>query len=186
MNLKLNKQIKNKIKNKIEMFNVINILTLPWLCWGGGERGYDLGSQMHVQTINHKDASVEKKRNAKLKQSKVNENKPNDKPFFLFFQLCVLVAFFSPVQSSPVQSSLPPFNKKRLMVGLILIRQLGWEGNEWGLNFLVYYLYSNYSPTTQLFYLTSPPSPPPIPPNSQFPIGLNYCKKKEKKIFWRV
>lgn len=141
---------------------------------------------MHVQTINHKDASVEKKRNAKLKQSKVNENKPNDKPFFLFFQLCVLVAFFSPVQSSPVQSSLPPFNKKRLMVGLILIRQLGWEGNEWGLNFLVYYLYSNYSPTTQLFYLTSPPSPPPIPPNSQFPIGLNYCKKKEKKIFWRV
>lgn len=141
---------------------------------GGGERGYDsslvslLGSQTHVQTINHKDASVEKKRNAKLKQSKVNENKPNDKPFFLFFQLCVLVAFFSPVQSSPVQSSLPPFNKKRLMVGLILIRQLGWEGNEWGLNFLVYYLYSNYSnysPTTQLFYLTSPPSPPI--PNSQ-------------------
>lgn len=162
------------------MFNVINILTLRWLCWGGGgERGYDsslvslLGSQTHVQTINHKDASVEKKRNAKLKQSKVNENKPNDKPFFLFFQLCVLVAFFSPVQSSPVQSSLPPFNKKRLMVGLILIRQLGWEGNEWGLNFLVYYLYSNYSPTTQLFYLTSrpfPPNSPPIPPripNSQ-------------------
>lgn len=145
-----------------------------------GEGGYDsslvslLGSQTHVQTINHKDASVEKKRNAKLKQSKVNENKPNDKPFFLFFQLCVcvcvcvLVTFFS-----PVQSSLPPFNKKRLMVGLILIRQLGWEGNEWGLNFLVYYLYSNYSPTTQLFYLTSrpfPPNSPPIPPripNSQ-------------------
>ena len=91
--------------------------------------------------------------------------------------VCVLVTFFS-----PVQSSLPPFNKKRLMVGLILIRQLGWEGNEWGLNFLVYYLYSNYSPTTQLFYLTSPPSPPPIPPNSQFPIGLNYCKKKKKYL----
>ena len=144
-----------------------------------GEGGYDsslvslLGSQTHVQTINHKDASVEKKRNAKLKQSKVNENKPNDKPFFLFFSVvcvcvCVLVTFFS-----PVQSSLPPFNKKRLMVGLILIRQLGWEGNEWGLNFLVYYLYSNYSPTTQLFYLTSrpfPPNSPPIPPripNSQ-------------------
>lgn len=97
-----------------------------------GEGGYDsslvslLGSQTHVQTINHKDASVENKRNAKLKQSKVNENKPNDKPFFLFLQLCVLVTFFSPVQSSPVQ-------------------------------------------------------PPP-----QFPIGLNYCKKKEKNIFWRV
>lgn len=118
------------------MFNVINILTLPWLCWGGGERGYDsslvslLGSQTHVQTINHKDASVEKKRNAKLKQSKVNENKPNDKPFFLFFQLCVcvcvcvLVTFFSPVQSSPVQ-----------------------------------------------------------PPPPQFPIGLNYCKKRKKKSF---
>lgn len=83
--------------------------------------------------------------------------------------VCVLVTFFS-----PVQSSLPPFNKKRLMVGLILIRQLGWEGNEWGLNFLVYYLYSNYSPTTQLFYLT----PPPIP---------NWVKllqkKKKKKSF---
>ena len=134
---------------------------------------------MHVQTINHKDASVEKKRNAKLKQSKVNENKPNDKPFFLFFQLCVCVCvcvcwLLSLVQSSPA----PPFNKKRLMVGLILIRQLGWGG----LNFLVYYLYSNYSPTTQLFYLTSPQ----FPPNSQFPIGLNYCKKKEKRIFWRV
>lgn len=133
MNLKLNKQIENKIKNKIEMFNVINILTLRWLCCVGGERGYDsslvslLGSQMHVQTINHKDASVEKKRNAKLKQSKVNENKPNDKPFFLFFQLCVCW-LLSLVQSSPVQSSLPPFNKKRLMVGLILIRQLGWGG----------------------------------------------------------
>ena len=111
------------------MFNVINILTLRWLCCVGGERGYDsslvslLGSQMHVQTINHKDASVEKKRNAKLKQSKVNENKPNDKPFFLFFQLCVLVTFFSPVQSSSA-------------------------------------------------------SPPP-----QFPIGLNYCKKKKKISF---
>lgn len=133
LNLKLNKQIENKIKNKIEMFNVINILTLRWLCCVGGERGYDsslvslLGSQMHVQTINHKDASVEKKRNAKLKQSKVNENKPNDKPFFLFFQLCVCW-LLSLVQSSPVQSSLPPFNKKRLMVGLILIRQLGWGG----------------------------------------------------------
>ena len=94
------------------MFNAINILTLRWLCWGGG---YDsslvslLGSQTHVQTINHKDASVEKKRNAKLKQSKVNENKPNDKPFFLFSVVCVcvcvLVTSFSPVQSSPVQSS---------------------------------------------------------------------------------
>ena len=77
--------------------------------------GYDsslvslLGSQTHVQTINHKDASVEK-RNAKLKQSKVNENKPNDKPFFSFFQLCVcvcvcvLVTFFS----QSVQSVQPP------------------------------------------------------------------------------
>ena len=92
---------------------------------------------MHVQTINHKDASVEKKRNAKLKQSKVNENKPNDKPFFLFSVVCA--GCFSPVQSSPVQSSLP-FNKKRLMVGLILIRQLGWEGMSGGLTWCIIYI----------------------------------------------
>ena len=81
----------------------------------GGGRGYDLGSQTHVQTINHKDASVEKKRNAKLKQSKVNENKPNDKPFFLFFQLCVLVTFFSPVQSSPAPPPPPIPNWVKLL-----------------------------------------------------------------------
>lgn len=89
-----------------------------------------------------------------------------------FFFSCVCVCWLlSLVQSSPVQSSLPPFNKKRLMVGLILIRQLGWGG---GLNFLVYYLYSNYSPTTQLFYLTSPPSPP-------IPNWVKLLQKKKKK-----